>query len=1299
MADSCILTPEVNGEDSKLYIELTSLIKNRPLANFIYASYLANYDEVSSTLDGEGKKRNAQGQHSGKDVYNFFKVSDLKAQILKLDSISKSLGSKDDDGKFIDYSDAKEALNIAFQINQSEKAFTATVVQKGDKFNIIIEPRDARTIGRVTSVEETLNIWSLIERVFNSVGVDINALSQDSLLGTEVNATKGASLISYLKNLQNTRPGILSLRDLKLLLSLNPNSTRVQRLITKYGSIEDAAQKIYNIFRRIDTATSAEERLILAALDECTKYNGLDIDRLLAEIQNTEQNTRIGNPEYDIKKLLEELNEKYNIDINIIHLTDERINSLTHAAANALITLKRQLRELESTQGISQETKDIEEAIRTIQKEIDNKSYYSGCLKFLSIASKQIQEIQDEFERLKSLSGTDKEILRDKAQIINKTKELKDAYLFIVEALSDMKSLISEESISDQDIQNIETVASDLRKNFIKLSHKIENLGKDTFLDICTSILGTELPNGAAIADLVQMASSDSTMFDWIRAMGDCSNTLIASMGGIIQEAQQSRNAKITELENRINRATKKLFDSGSDSSFMYGSDGYIISDLDWESFEKAKAAERKRLKKLGYRGLELKAALDDWELDNTEERIVDKRAEVKRAERVPGPSFRKPFPYLTDAQLEYYEEMMQIKGEIGTLMPAYAQQQYVPPQLRRSFLDAISSVKDVEGIFNKAKHIAKVILKRVPDLWRIREDDTEFHREGIVDGETYGFIEGNLSNNPIRNIPIFYVHSLKDQEELLKDFSGGLQALAGTAINYDAMSQVKEIIEFMGEYIKSQNVHYSSNDGTNQAELIAGRVSTVVKDLYDIGKATNTTAIIDGFIDQHLYGIKNKNTGKFAKLWQTLLRYTSIKNLSVNIPGAISNWTVAEIQMVQEAAASEFYGFKDFAYAHARLFGDATTRGVGKLVDFFNNDKNSIDVLLADFFDPVPGRFHKQAHKRYHKNIIRRGLDKINPMFLYATGETIVHFAGMYAVLHHEKVLLNGEEINLINAFDKTPSIEGTSELKLLDGVTDLEGNPITLDGEYLQNIKNRIKYANQTSHGGMDEDSKGIINQRMLGKSIMQFRQWMVKVYDRRYKKEHYDTTLKELREGSTRTAWRVMGGIMNEYLHTSFENIITLEQLKDDNSKVANMRRKNIKRYAAERAIWCSLVLLSFAIADLEEDEDNFWFRLFLYNHKRLFQDVSNMTATGTLMQVKSIASHPIPMLNTINGFLYPIYGLEDITKEIEHGKDQGKNKFVRNFFWYTVPFYKQIDQLLSISEDDRMFGVFDTANRYR
>ena len=122
-------------------------------------------------------------------------------------------------------------------------------------------------------------------------------------------------------------------------------------------------------------------------------------------------------------------------------------------------------------------------------------------------------------------------------------------------------------------------------------------------------------------------------------------------------------------------------------TEFIYDEDGNIVSDIDWVSYNKAKANEYERLKKSGLKGLDLIEAMEQWVEDNTEDRIVDFKN--NRTEAIPDSKFRKPFN-LTGAEKEYYDTMMQIKGEIGTLLPKYAQFHYRPPQIRRSFKDAM---------------------------------------------------------------------------------------------------------------------------------------------------------------------------------------------------------------------------------------------------------------------------------------------------------------------------------------------------------------------------------------------------------------------------------------------------------------------------------------------------------------------------------------------------------------------------------------------------------------------------------
>ena len=72
-------------------------------------------------------------------------------------------------------------------------------------------------------------------------------------------------------------------------------------------------------------------------------------------------------------------------------------------------------------------------------------------------------------------------------------------------------------------------------------------------------------------------------------------------------------------------------------------------------------------------------------------------------------------------------------------------------------------------------------------------------------------------------------------------------------------------------------------------------------------------------------------------------------------------------------------------------------------------------------------------------------------------------------------------------------------------------------------------------------------------------------------------------------------------------------------------------------------------------------------------------------------------PMAGINTLNSMLYVLYGLTngDLTTEIQSGRYKGWNKYGRNVLKYTVPFWKDWENLQKFSEDDSLFKVFEST----
>lgn len=1286
---SCILQPEApNGEPSRLYKKLLERLKDRPLANWFYAAY--NVSDVADKMDQAGIERSSQGEHKAEDVLKFLDYATMENEIGNLSSAELQLGAVDFNGKRIDFTNAEDALQKADNFNDNHKGLVATVVQHGDIYNIIVSEKNSRTHTYGDTVKDNLKIWDIYKQVFNGVGVDITALPQD--LQGVFNALN-TGLAQYLKNLSGVSISNLYKRDAEILFSLSPNSPHVQRVVNTFGSIGDAAQALDD-FNHGKSLTVPQQRLLQRAVKDAQNYQGIDMDDVIKQVRNIKSLTTMYSPEEDIKVELRRLNKKYKIDINEIHRTSAKIRTLSDAAADAAMTLQRQIRQLEKERGNNIEGRRLEGELNKLLKELSSKKYYSGVLGFLNEASSQIADVDTMLQNIPQ-TGTELEKAFGTAKILQDIKSLKEQYYPLISALSD-ENLIIDESIAQVDIDNIRKTAKNLKEFFDKKDNMIDDLTEGTMVNLMTEIVGSTTPDGQSIINAVRMASADSNKMNYLYSIGRASNPIIGAMGSIIRNAQDSRDAKINNISLRIRRATNKLYDAGFNSEFMYEDDGHIISDIDWETYKAARKAKIKSLYAQGLKGFDLKQAIEDWEDSNTEDRVVD--TVNGRTERVPDNNYRKTTNFQdgwSKEQIDYYNAMMQLKGELGSLLPAYAQHQYLPPQVRRKFLDALHDAKDY-------KDVTKAIKNKVKDLYTVREDDENYNTNGIIDGDEYNITESAFDNTPLRQIPIFFINKV-EQGELLKNFSTGMAALAGTATNYEAMNQVAQVVEFIGDFVKNQ----SSRDKNPKGDIVQNKEIRVFKDLWKRGKNTNTTELIEGFIAQHIYGQnRDPNENKtLAKIFGNIIAYTSFKGLATNLKGALANYLMGEFQMMIEAGAGEFYNFKDYAWAHTKLFGNAGA--TGEIAELLTNNINHKSVLMRELFDPLQENFSQKSHTKYYSSMFRQLISHDCSFIGYSSGEYFIHYVNMYSLLHNQKVLLKGKEIPLYDAFEVTNKQDGNSELKLKTRVTDLDGNAITDD--FIDKVRKKLRYVNQSTHGAMNDEDKGLLHQKWWGRGIMNFRQWMVEHYSRRYRKRHFDASLGMDREGYWMSLWKgltnedtkdtwdrkqyakAIGMFMKDFYTFMFRSQAQWHNLDD-------MQKYNIKRVRSEMLMYVALLGLSFALGEPDKHKKEFWRRWWIYQTKRALLDTeASMPHIKNISNVFTIMNSPMASLNTMNSLLYTLYGITngDIVTDIKSGEHKGENKYWRNMVKYNIPFFKDWEQMQKMDTDESIFKVFEAS----
>ena len=1341
---------QVNGKnvDSKLHKELLRRIPNRPVANLVYGMYLQQ--GVSDSMDQAGYQKNTQGQHPASAVLEFFKFQNIVTDILdsSIRTVELSKGVREANNKLHNFTDPMDAYTIAKEINEmkdtqgNSRHLAATVVKHGNEFQVLVDPISTNTNLRARRINDALFLWDSLKNAMGLQSVDMDALRvpfSDVL-------SMGTGMINYIESIAQCDNKYLTQREIQFLLAANENSHLVQSLVGAFGNdIVATSQAVYDNYHvsadpnysgLIDRAINSSKKLF-SVLDD--NFNEQTIRKVALDTAASE--------EQSIKDTVSYLNHKYGIDFTEININEKHSKSLSDATARAIAILEKRINQLEtkaSTQQDKDNIKKLSQLHDTLIKELENKRYYMGILNYLNEAYDIVTKLEDDLTN-RPQNGTPYENATALASILANQNIYVDGYanLFrdLLSDLSDIDSLAIDENISQSDIDNIKTLASNTYKILENVQKRGEELSRDCARDILSNILGDSV-GPEVIEQIVDMNHVQNWGMDILYSFGKLSDSFSAAIGDMVRSAQDDRDAALLVYTNKIREATAKLYDSGYNSEFMYEDDGHIISDYDWAAYQKAWSRAKQSLISQGIKGFDLEEAMELWEEANTESIPVDKAPDgtIRRTERVPklslyrkaGKSFR---DRLTPEQLEYYDTMMQIKGEIGSLLPEWAQNQFLPPQLRRDLVTAATQAIKGEGM----KKFGDAFADKLEEIYKIKQDDTEWNIGGEKPA-SYQYAKGDLAGNKLNQIPIFFVNKLHNGDELFKNFSAGLQALAATAENYHHMSKILDMAEFLRTYIK--------NTEQKVGEEVSGskkfKISSVVKD----GQGFIRSLVLNNMYDKHFYNITIKGNPFFANVVKSLVQYTSFKGLSTNIFGATANLLVGEQQLFQMALGNTLYkvftksktpyfGLSDWAIGTARLFGAvgeaAASTVTGKnipsvLLDLITNNKQSMDYLLAEKFNLFNDNYGSMMHTNYHKGF--RQLIHNIAFILYGAGEKAIRYNTLWAMMRARKVKQGNKVITLRGAFIKkgyykSPHLEYKADIYDINGeqITDSNGELTTYGEQFMKQFTKDLRYCCQGMFGAMNDEDKGIIHMHAIGKASMNFRQWMVAHYSERFRGVHWDMDKHEFVRGY----WTSSGKFIKEALTTEEakdfleygQKIKFMGQFFKD---LLNFRKNWIKEWTKSSetqkldlarlmsavityallfgsACWVAGTMVPKLWMGDKDDEKEAKKQMspekkfIYYQLKRLLFDAESSTPIGAFVNFENLVKSPIPAIRTFDNSMYFLTGLGDLGTPLQSGPDKGMDKYWRNVLKYNMPFWRDYRRIMEFSESDAMFGMFE------
>jgi hypothetical protein len=325
-----------------------------------------------------------------------------------------------------------------------------------------------------------------------------------------------------------------------------------------------------------------------------------------------------------------------------------------------------------------------------------------------------------------------------------------------------------------------------------------------------------------------------------------------------------------------------------------------------------------------------------------------------------------------------------------------------------------------------------------------------------------------------------------------------------------------------------------------------------------------------------------------------------------------------------------------------------------------------------------------------------------------------------MFAVLDRKTLNLNGEEVAMHSAFTTYTNEAGVTTVTFKDGTTDSEGNALMsesllkeLEGlqkldrksltekqktrlQELSDINDRtqtlmfrtkmeIQAANQKMHGAFSNTDKGDIHRNVLGRLVMNFRQWMPAFYMDRFKSRRYKLATDTEEEGFYRTAGKFMVGTLKDLFTLKFNILERWRTLSD--AEKSNMRKAITEV--------CMLYLIGFILNGMGgPDKDDPWAtNMVKYNLYRLKMELGAAAPTSGafLDNVTTLIQSPIPAVENIDR-LIKLVNVSTMFDTIETGHYAGWNRWVRNAY-FAIPTARNIGRFFDLIDGDiSMFAPY-------
>ena len=1378
-SNHCVNIPDApNGEMSKLFVELQSRIKDRDLVKKIWAftkTKLFQNEFTDLPVD-------ENGEYTFDSINEALGLESIMNDYGKDNDLAISIGVTTKSGSPVVFRSTSEAMSAAERYNKQAKKTVAVVTEDKDG-RPITEVRDntPQNIAAADQNKYRAALNKVLIDLMNKLGMDVKFMDNPDYeaIFDPKNAERNAWLLKEVIRVANGEKGFESLPEevshlILAGLSGHQLKARIDAAFTPEvvrQVLGDEYSQYYRQYRNGETPLGerlrdeAEGKILADVLKKRSTslvegvprnlfqrvlnwfinlFKGRrteDIDNLIANARNSLQNIAQMTIDGTIIPILDKesiMNHEALFDLN------QETDQFRIIAEEGEVILSQRLYLLQTSHS-EQDTKALRQVIKDTRNDIEKQHYYSACYRIMSMIGKEIQDVMIESQRLGFIHNgtTDLNLISYEADLVKRMQVILEGYVPYLNELSMMTSLQKKGEVNlDYDTaKEIEDRADEYLKRVKGLSKDAKSLRYEVIKQLISLYYGlngerpetfTENENikWESVDSLLHYAKDDISLWDTtIFSAGDSRSPLINVVHNIIKSQQASRDNKIGKLTAMMQEADAKLRAAGHDNKFVYQFDengnptGYYVGPIDMMRFEKERADYWKMISEIdGIDYYEEQRLKLEWEENHMEDVEVGEPDETgyRRKERLPKRSLYSNDSYdegWTQAQKDYYKKLIDMKAEMDSVLPPSMRNLYAAPQVRKS----VSQMFDKDG-----RGAIATILGQWKSKYTITDDNMDYNNSTTKE------VALGFDNEPIKRVPVYFIHKLKDIRDLSTDATHAMFCYIAMAANYSEMGQLADAMSLLQDYVRDtddptggfsvqqtdankpimgyfkalgrkyrQKYTKSGAETRIAKELITLIDRTVFNETKErIGNVNNPFAIAANAVRRKLgKPEKEEKPISIDNLLSALLRLTSVSRMGLNVLSGMTNVTQGETQMIEEATRGVWFNIKDYGWAqkeYGRLLFDY-------MGNFNSADRHDKMYMLINQFNSSEDYFRDMRDKDFNDSAFKRVLGRGNIMFLNTMGEHKLHTTGMLSVLKHEQVKVlsgekKGQEMSLYDAITQVHDDNGWH----LELIGDLEfkdkkkpflishkygeiGKVTTAERDVLfEKLNLYINNINAGMHGGYSEIEKGNWNRTALFQFINQFRQWMWGMYNKLYSGDYYDAVMMVQREGSYRSFMKFFTGTLYDLKNMSLKEAIEHNRLtKEDmlNARVA----------WSQSAIFLMLSLMCMMTMGWKDDDDRSS-RILAYNLLRL------RTETGALVpwpssffhNVFTLVQSPAAAINSLET-LTTLLDMNSYWNEVSSGRFKGWPKVIKAAYTMT-PVYN-VGKLIDMKDYNYMFNIFN------